>query len=746
MSAGRSWALRARLLIAALVLAGFAAAAPEAGAVEGHVHLRTITSGPPVENPAKANVLKDACGVAIDSASGNVFVSNYYEHAVYIFAFNAMASKYVFLDHVPVPEPLVPPPGKGINGPCDLALDSSGDLYVNNWHSDVLRFPHVAGTEFADPVVIDSSDATGVAVDPASDHVLVNDRTSVAEYEAAPTEGAIPLQRIGLGAIGDGYGVAVAGFAGAPGFPSTAGRVYVGDAADGTVKAFDPSVSLTTPAQTIDGAGTPQAGFNQIADTDIAVDSRDGHIYVADNLQPGFEHPEAVVHEFSSLGHYRGPVPSNVAAGRPSELIAADPTSIAISATGEVFVTSGNYYKDNTIHQDSQVRIYGPGAIVSTRILTATRSGAGSGTVFSSDPAGLRCGTACEGEFNLERTVILVAEPAPHSRFAGWTGCPNLLPGGRCAVTMNADVAVDAEFEPVPQRALTVALDGAGQGSVASSPAGIVCGGTCLADFDEGAQVTLIATPASGSALVGWSGCDALPTPGTCTVTMSAARGVVAVFEPLPPAVPAIPPAPPRRTLSVSAAGIGTAAGTVTSEPGGISCGNSCAAVYGDGTTVTLVANPDPSSTFAGWGGCDASAGNRCTVTLGADKTVVAAFGPGSPGPLRIRGLSVRGDTALLRVAVPAPGELSAAAPRMTPVSTLPISAGVVALRLELNDAGRRALARAKRHRLPVPVALTLAPFDGGTPVQAKRKIVFGTTASKARGGGKRGNSTKGRR
>jgi len=79
---------------------------------------------------------------------------------------------------------------------------------------------------------------------------------------------------------------------------------------------------------------------------------------------------------------------------------------------------------------------------------------------------------------------------------------------------------------------LSVTKAGAGSGTVTSSPAGISCGSTCSANYAGGTNVTLTATPASGSVFAGWSG--ACSGAGTCTVAMSAAKSVTATFKTQP--------------------------------------------------------------------------------------------------------------------------------------------------------------------------------------------------------------------
>jgi len=153
-----------------------------------------------------------------------------------------------------------------------------------------------------------------------------------------------------------------------------------------------------------------------------------------------------------------------------------------------------------------------------------------------------------------------------------------------------------------------------------ASPSQINCGATCSASYDLGTVVTLTATPAAGSTLTSWSGCDQA-SGTTCTVTMNAARSVTATF------------AVQTFTLTVQKSRLLVGDGTVTStsnpsSPNQINCGSTCSAAYNSGTVVTLQANPAFLSTFSGWNGCDSVSGTTCTVNMNSAKSVRANFLP----------------------------------------------------------------------------------------------------------------------
>ncbi len=70
----------------------------------------------------------------------------------------------------------------------------------------------------------------------------------------------------------------------------------------------------------------------------------------------------------------------------------------------------------------------------------------------------------------------------------------------------------------------------------------------------------------------------------------------------------------------------GNGTGTVTSLPAGIDCGADCDETFLPVTMMTLSAEPDASSVFAGWSGGGCSGTGDCIVTVDKDVTVIATF------------------------------------------------------------------------------------------------------------------------
>jgi hypothetical protein len=160
------------------------------------------------------------------------------------------------------------------------------------------------------------------------------------------------------------------------------------------------------------------------------------------------------------------------------------------------------------------------------------------------------------------------------------------------------------------QHPLSVQKAGSGNGTVTSNPAGIHCGATCTAQFDDGTSVSLTATPATGSVFAGWSG--ACSGTGTCQVSMTQARSVTATFTLIP-------------TFPLTVFGAGN--GTVTSNPAGINCGGSCSFNFLENTVVQLFAAPLGNWTFDKWSGA-CSENGACSVTMSQARNVGASFIP----------------------------------------------------------------------------------------------------------------------
>lgn len=518
---------------------------------------------------------ENACGVAF--GPGGLFVSN--------FGADAIEGPTTIADEAPQ------------GGPCKLAFGPAGELYVNNWHRNVVRYEAgnlaTGAYETIDPEPADAAEApTGLAIDPASGDLYVVHRTFIAKYADPPHEGELPTV-IGANAGAAYYGIAYSSF------PATQGDLYVPDAATRTVKVFESSTG--TEVDSISGEADPQGGFRNLVDSEALVDNNlsspsYGHLYVLDKIGAG--QAEGAFDEFNAEGDYRGQIKG---------FVDAEPSGIAIeAATGNVLVTSGG-------PEGSAVFKYGPTA--PARVLKVTKTGTGGGTVRSSPAAGILCGGACSAEFDQGGKVELFAGPDAHSVFKGWSG-GGCTGAGSCTVLMNAATEVKAEFEEPAQETLSVSTTGSGEGTVTSEPAGIACPGACGEHFNEGRLVTLIATPAPGSRFIEWLGvgCDE-STQATCQVSMTQAEAITARFEPNP-----------VRTLAVSVTGTGV--GTVTSEPAGLFCPGICAAGFAEGSQVTLIAIAAPGSVFGGWSGSCSGGASACTETMSAAQSVGAEFNP----------------------------------------------------------------------------------------------------------------------
>jgi DNA-binding beta-propeller fold protein YncE len=273
---------------------------------------------PPPPIPPPNGYLNGPCGLAVDSG-GRLYIADHYHDVVDVFS-----AGFDYLTQAPAGDPDA--------GPCGLALDAGGSLYAGGYHGAVERlvpsaFPPEGDTSYASEGQIGASPSTGVAVAQASGDVYVNRRDRVSLYDSAGTHQI----DIGLGDLEDGYGLAVSSHS------PTAGFVYVADAADDTVKVYDPATDATSPVQTILG---PPGGFTSLRDSAVAVDRVSGEVYVVDVIDPAdTEQPRARVQVFSSAGAYKGHLKYDVVHGAPSGLAVDNSTA---NSRGRVYVTSGN--------------------------------------------------------------------------------------------------------------------------------------------------------------------------------------------------------------------------------------------------------------------------------------------------------------------------------------------------------------------------------------------------------------------
>lgn len=240
--------------------------------------------------------------------------------------------------------------------------------------------------------------------------------------------------------------------------------------------------------------------------------------------------------------------------------------------------------------------------------LTVFKTGPGSGSI-SSTPPGINCGLVCVQRLDHGHVVTLTATPAASTLFSGWQGaCTG--ESATCVVTINAAKQVTATFT-LKQYSLTVNPTGSGNGVVTSVPAGVNCGITCTVTLNHGAVITLTAKPALNSLFTGWQGACSGATI-TCTVTVDVTKALTATFA--------------LKQYVLTASRTGNGAGSITSNPSGLTCGITCTLFINEGAVVTITATAALSSTFTGWSGACIGVNPICTFTMNGAKQVTATF------------------------------------------------------------------------------------------------------------------------
>jgi hypothetical protein len=162
--------------------------------------------------------------------------------------------------------------------------------------------------------------------------------------------------------------------------------------------------------------------------------------------------------------------------------------------------------------------------------IVVLKSGTGTGYV-SSSPSGIDCGSTCSSTYTRGTRVILAATPDSGYTFVGWSG-RDCSGKGTCVSSIFANTTVTATFSTPAAKGLVklrVIKAGTGMGVLLSSPAGINCGSSCEAEYEESTVVTLTENTTGDHTFVGWSGAGCSGT-GTCVVTMNADTTITANF------------------------------------------------------------------------------------------------------------------------------------------------------------------------------------------------------------------------
>lgn len=279
------------------------------------------------------------------------------------------------------------------------------------------------------------------------------------------------------------------------------------------------------------------------------------------------------------------------------------PTSIGFGASG------ASMYVGTAVGQIARTTF-------PTYTLAVTTSGQGSVTPGS-------------GSYLAGSMVSLSASPATGYALSGWSGAC----GGTanpCTLLMDGDKSVGASFAPATSSFAVTMLSAL---SGTSTPGSLVLasvdgayvlscanGGTCSTQLPAGKQVTLKATPATGTLVQTWGGCTPDPLDITrCVVTTTGTPMQVTVT---------FGASGTGTQVSLSVKGSGTVGGLVA---GGVCPGAGCTTTLTPGTVVTLSLQPAPGWAVRSTSSCvlvNSLTGCRFTVPSSAITIGVNFFVP----------------------------------------------------------------------------------------------------------------------
>ena len=192
-------------------------------------------------------------------------------------------------------------------------------------------------------------------------------------------------------------------------------------------------------------------------------------------------------------------------------------------------------------------------------------------------------------------------DPVTHEALCADTTC-------NTAAAAEVGELIGAQMTAANVNVASVSVLKTGNGSVNSADGLINCGSKCASIYDNGAAVTLTASPATNYLFTGWSGgCagNAL----TCVVNAAQSLRVTANFA---------------RPVDVTAKTSGK--GSVVAPAAGINCGKTCSSKIAPVANATFTATPDAGFRFVNWSGACSGTARTCTIAINSSISVQANF------------------------------------------------------------------------------------------------------------------------